>query len=487
MLRQRWIFGKWFLYLNIDTFINQRGSIVINQGEGLIVKLLAGTVILLMLIPTGVIAIEPSSQDNDLMLNAKKSESKTEEALAAAVSRAERTFRVTVGDKTEEHPFYGRGSKMGFAVDGVFGKELVLTRGVTYIFDVDTNIQHDFYFTAEPRGKGAGTLTDGIIGQFVYKAKVAFTPGPRTPDRVYYACRNHEYMGGLIHVVNKGETVSLENTKGKPVIPVAPAVISESEVQQKIDFAKLMVMGQTAKRVEDSGNTEAMGLLDKARSGISSAEAALLSGNNEEALTVIELALANAKSAIESVPPEENVVVDQRARYEELLKDFRSYKGTYEQRYNQSIKNGDQLFDKRPTPETIQQMDNAAVELSTKGDYKGASEILVKARNIVTTALVGVLEGEEVVYDKKFATSLEEYQYELARYRSYEELIPLALERVRPTKEATELLNGFVEKGKKIKREASDVARRGDYPTAVMGLQEATRQIQKALMVAGVK
>lgn len=448
-------------------------------------KLLAGNLILSILLSASVIATESSFSANELMLAAASSDDK-KDALALAVSKAEHTFTVSSGEKTVGHPFYNRGSKMGFAVDGTFGKELVLTRGVSYIFDVNTSVRHDFYFTTKARGKGAGTVTKGVIGQFTYNSKVAFTPDRTIPDRMFYACRNHEYMGGLIHIINKGETVVLESATPKPVIPAAPVVVSENEVKQKIAFAKLMVMGQTAKRVEDSGNAEAMDLLDKARSGISASEAALKSDNNEEALTIVESALDNAKAAIEKLP-KEKVVVDHRARYAELLQDFRNYKDSYTQKYKQAKQKDDTSLDEQLDPKVIQEMDDAAVELSTKGNYKEANEILVRAQVMVTSALVGAFKGETVNYDKAFATAQEEYQYELARYKSYEELIPLALEQNKPSEGAIQLINAFVEKSGKIVGEANEVADKGDYATAVLGLHEATRQIQRALMIAGVR
>ncbi|HHJ81252.1 MAG TPA: hypothetical protein ENJ65_06420, partial [Candidatus Tenderia electrophaga] len=147
----------------------------------------------------------------------------TDEVPAADVNE-EYVFSVTSSKKTEEHPFYNLGSQLGFAVDGVFGKEIILSRGKTYIFDVNSNVKHDFYFSRKAKGWGTGTVTEGITGQFIYKGKIKFTPNDQVPGRIFYACRNHKYMGGLVHVINEGVTVALEGANLSNSIQAASAI-----------------------------------------------------------------------------------------------------------------------------------------------------------------------------------------------------------------------------------------------------------------------
>jgi hypothetical protein len=114
-------------------------------------------------------------------------------------------FTVTAAAKEASHPFFGKGNSLGFIVNGVPGASLTLVRGKTYTFSIDTGPMHDFYISKNPRGWGGGTVTEGVDGNFTYKGYVTFKPSAATPDLVYYACRNHQYMGGEIHVVNPGE------------------------------------------------------------------------------------------------------------------------------------------------------------------------------------------------------------------------------------------------------------------------------------------
>ncbi len=424
----------------------------------------------------------PTSQDAPI----NKETSHKQELYPATVVGVGQTFAVTSGVKTGEHPFHGHGSKMAFAVDRILGRELVLTRGVTYVFNVDTSVRHDFYLSTEAKGRGAGTVTEGVFGQFVYKGNVTFTPNKATPRRVFYACRNHKFMGGLIHIVDEGETAVLGDAKRYLVESAAPSPLSENEIKQKIELLKGMVTGQLAGRIEQGTDSSSMGLLGKARSGVLVAEAALREGNNHKALSVVESALQHAKAAIRMIPADSDMI-DHHARYVELLKHFRIYKDSYQQKYTDAKNKGDKLFAGQSNPSVFQKMNDDALALSSAGDYAAANELLTQAQSRVIIALTRVYEGEQILYDKSFATAQEEFQYELARYESFEELIPIAIAKRRPSKAVIEFMNGYVDKGKKIASEAKAIARTSDYATAVVGLQEATRQIQRALVSAGVR
>jgi len=134
-------------------------------------------------------------------------------ASAVPAQPAEYDFAVVTATKDKTHPFYGKGDQLGMVVNGVQGGTLVLVRGKTYTFDVNTGLMHDFYFSTKPTGWGTGTVTKGVQGQFTYKGVVTFSPTAETPDLIYYACRNHKFMGSEIHIVNRGEEGKFKGVK----------------------------------------------------------------------------------------------------------------------------------------------------------------------------------------------------------------------------------------------------------------------------------
>src|SRR3569623_1684517 len=226
---------------------------------------------------------------------------------SVVLDRTPHVFNVTVETKDASHPNYGRGVPMGFVVDGTPGKELALTRGVTYTFAVRTGIQHDFYFTTSPIGRGAGTVTDGVVGQFIYNADAQFTPTASTPAVVYYECRNHKYMGGKIHVGNPGEKVALglpspeDNQKDTEV----KRSYTADQVKQKLNFDDMVIVSSAAaKRVAASGNADAKQFATQAQQELAQARSALGAGNNNAAMDNVVDALRLMYSATTLVPDE---------------------------------------------------------------------------------------------------------------------------------------------------------------------------------------
>ena len=97
-----------------------------------------------------------------------------------------------------------------------------------------------------------------------------------------------------------------------------------------------------------------------------------------------------------------------------------------------------------------------------------------------------MLNAQTIVYDLNFKTAEEEYNYEAKRFKSYEELVPVAIEQKKPAPGAVKLMDSFVEKGRFQQQEAIKKAKSGDFPVAITMMQSATEQIRRALRIAGV-
>jgi tetratricopeptide (TPR) repeat protein len=396
-----------------------------------------------------------------------------------------REFTVTVGKKDPSHPNYGRGHDIGFIVDGVQGKELVLTRGVTYTFLVNTNVQHDFYFTTSPVGRGVGTVTDGIKGQFTYRGVVSFTPGASTPAVLYYECRNHPYMGGKIHIANAGDKVTIGvEPRERSVAPVEQIKVTTAEVKQKLMYAEMVINSSAPmKRVEASDNFQAKRFAAGAKEQLGNAKSALAGGDTTAAMQAVNEALRLMSAATRLVPDEASLV-DYKARYTELLDQVRGFDKSYKRNVARGVtpKSGKALD--RPQFDSLMQ---EAKGLAAKEQYAEAVKPLQSANDILTAALGALLESQTVVYDKNFATPQEEYEYELSRYTSYEELIPLAIEQRKPSEQTVGMMDVLAKRAKEIKLEALVLAAKGDHKQAIMALQAATERLQRALRMAGVQ
>ena len=435
---------------------------------------------------------------------AKKSEVKPVDVTPAVVATTEKVkkvykiptdpneFLVISEVKNKTHPFYGRGLDSGFTVNGEQGKELAVKRGEKYKFEVDTGVKHDFYLSTSPQGWGAGTYTDGVDGQFVFEGEVVFVPSEATPDLLYYQCRNHKYMGGKIYVLDKGEDLaklkaSLAKAEIKKTGVKRPTkAVSASSVKQKLSYAQMVLMSKSAKRVESSGNAEAVATLGQARAQIAAAKSTLAAGNVEQAMNEVNEGLRLVTAASRAVTTDSDMAgVNQKAKYDELKNSLKTYEGSYERNTDRMKKSG-QKKSAKLDQKAYKRLVDEGNALASKGDYVGANKSLGKAQQMITSVLTDMLHAQTITYDKNFETPKEEYEYELARLESYEELVPLAIERKHPSQRALGLIDGFVKKAGKIKQEGKDLAAKGDYKMAIMAMQAATSNVQRGLRIAGV-
>lgn len=414
----------------------------------------------------------------------------------ASLAAEKRDFVVTAAPKDSTHPFYGQGSKMGLVVDGVQGKTLVLTRGVEYTFNVNTGPMHDFYFSSNPVGQGASTITEGVTGQFTYRGTVEFAPAASTPGVVYYQCRNHKNMGGKIHVVDKGQAAPVESsstaapapaeTEGSSAPPPVTPSAMEAQVKQKIDFSNMLVnASKGAQRISASSNAQAKDMLGSARAHLDASRTALAAGDIGKAQADVDESLKLVSAAARLVPSDSQEVTDPKFRYNELLDAIKTFESSYKQHRDRlATKKGaaaNTLDTKKFQDALVQARGHADA-----GHYDEANKVLMGAQRMVTSALGALLNAETVVYDKNFATPAEEYEYELSRYKSYEELIPLAIEQRNPPAATVEKMRELSEKAKAMHGDAVQQASKQDYATAIGNLQDATMQLQRALMIAGV-
>lgn len=416
------------------------------------------------------------------------------QAVEDASPEPDRTFVVTVAEKDPSHPNYGIGSNLGMVVDGVQGKELILTRGKTYAFKVETDVKHDFYLTTSPVGRGAQVLTEGVTGNFTYRGIVTFTPSDASPDIAYYQCRNHESMGGKLHIVNPGDEdkVVIESPARQAVPPGDAALtgetaVTESQVNQKLGFAEMFInQSQAAKRLAQSTDANALSMYQQSQEKLATAREIVTKGDFDQAMSAVDEALRLMSEASRLVPSASQLE-EQRARFAELTEGVKTFEASYTKNIERLSKDPKKKDVDRLDLDQIHDAVRQATKLADDDQYVEANRILAKAQREITRVLSEMLDNTTVVYDKNFATPVEEYEYELARYLSYEELIPIALEQKQPSKRAIELMDQFVQKAKDLKGQAEQEAAKQNHETSIQMLQAATDHLQRALQIAGVR
>lgn len=406
---------------------------------------------------------------------------------AIPVSTGPDHFVITAARKDTSHPFYGKGHEMGFLVNNVPGKEIVLERGKTYRFDVVTDPKHDVYISLKDIGWGSVPYTKGIEGMYTYKGTIIIKPDKETPDTLYYSCRNHPYMGGKIHIVDPGETVTIAKRAAVKSTDANTKAVerTQADVNQKIMFANMLLSSKNTQAIAKSNITDAVDLYKQAEKALDSAKSQLKNGNNNDAYKSAESAIALIKKSSKLVP-NESQLAHLKERNKELLVSVKDFEDSHKDNYDRILKKQGKEAAVDYDKSKVEKLKASAADYAKKGDYGKANNALEEAQHVITAAIHKMLNNQTIVYDLKFENAQEEYEYELKRFEGYYELIPIAVEQKKPAEGAKKLMESFADKGKNLRDQAVQKAKAGDFPTAIAMLQDATKDVRRGLRMIGV-
>ncbi|MFV2055981.1 MAG: hypothetical protein ACC707_05900 [Thiohalomonadales bacterium] len=398
-------------------------------------------------------------------------------------------FVITVDDKDSRHPFFTKGYPKGFSVNDVPGKEMVMERGKTYQLEVITNPLHDVYISRKDIGWGSSAWTEGITGQFIYNGIIKVKPGKNTPSHLFYACRNHPYMGGQIYIVNPGEKAKIKKhvapSKSAIAASKKPRQVTAAMVNQKLMFANMLIKSKTTERVQKGTNEVAKKLQAAAEISIASAKKALAADDVEKAYGFAAQGVNDLKQVKKLVPSESQLAL-LKSRYKELIQSLENFEKSHKKSYQRTIKKKGKESAVDYDHEKVKQLKQSAEAAVKATDYNLGNKSLDEAQRIVTLAIKKMMDSQTVVYDLNFETAEEEYEYELRRFKGYEILIPIAVKMKRPSEGAKKLMQTYLKKGQEMRDAAIAKAKGENFPVAIAMLHDATKEVRRALRMVGV-
>ena len=378
---------------------------------------------------------------------------------------------------------------MAFVVNGVQGRTLVLVRGKTYTFNIDTGVMHDFYFSTNPVGWGIGTLTEGVESQFIYKGIVTFKPAAETPDVIYYQCRNHKFMGGQIYIANPGEEDKIETLEPPTVTtPIQADIppVNKDELKQKINFLEISInKSDSAKRIAASNNAEAKAKLKDAQGILTVGKSAFDSDNLQLAKTKIDEAYGLMTEAARLVPSE---FMQKKAKnnFDEAVQGVKGLETSYVQSYEAIVKGGGKKIEKLDS-DKIHRMIGSARALFEEGKYDKANEIISDAKGEISSALANMFTHTTTSYDTIFSLLEQEYTFELAHFSSHEKELLQVIEQMHPSPAEITLMESQIKIGKEKRDQAIADAKQQNFAGALEKIKNATGLLEAALKSAGVR
>tara|TARA_R100001460_G_scaffold21902_1_gene44565 strand:- start:38 stop:943 length:906 start_codon:yes stop_codon:yes gene_type:complete len=133
----------------------------------------------------------------------------------------------TVASKTTNHIYEGTGSGNGYKIDGVEAPFIQFEPGNTYRFNQadSSNSGHPirFYLDAAKNNiYSTGVTTNGTPGSSGAYTQIVVSTA--TPQRLYYQCSSHGYMGNLART----SSTSFADTTGSAILTITGGSITDS-------------------------------------------------------------------------------------------------------------------------------------------------------------------------------------------------------------------------------------------------------------------
>lgn len=293
----------------------------------------------------------------------------------------------------------------------------------------------------------------------------------------------------------------IRRVAGILVLCLAQAANAQAPAQQKNDggiplglaqrqaFARSLIEdASVARRIRDSGDAEAQQLLAAAGNSYQGGVAALGSGDFPGAEKLFNDVMAMMGRARRRAPDVAAITARQRSDYQKLLASVesmqKSYLG-YQKRAKPPVGAPDADSGERASQDAAKLLETAKAQ-AAEGHLNDALQTAGRAEQIMKTILGRVLGSTVEVYTQKFASLAEEYAFESERNRSLMELIPVAIEELRPAEDARQTIESLVYQARAAADLAEQYVQLRDYDKALANMRSATGYLQFALTAAGL-
>jgi tetratricopeptide (TPR) repeat protein len=260
-----------------------------------------------------------------------------------------------------------------------------------------------------------------------------------------------------------------------------PAESTRVQLEQKIRLTSTLLSDSpTALRITRSGNQQAVTHLDEGRVHHALAEDLLARSDLDGARRAVDNALHHLGMARRLVP-------DASARQAAALQRHTQYLDSIE-RLIEAWRNRVGAQSPNDTTDITAAIGlvGTARQLAQNGRYEEANQTLARAEGVVLTGLNRALQAGTLDYTLRPSSPQEEFQHELARYRGFSELVPLAMHELKPRSDALTRIERYNQTSNALQAQALAQFQQGNTRQALVHIRNATLYAQRALQAAGL-
>lgn len=264
----------------------------------------------------------------------------------------------------------------------------------------------------------------------------------------------------------------------------APAKRAETppdrgQVERRLQSVKTLIESSSAARqIEASSNAEAQAQRNKARQLRRHAEEAFDAGDLRSASGLLDDAARQMFEGVRMIAGERDKTENLAAALAARLESARALLAAHKRISVEKPGTG--------STDTVKRVEGMLEEARAHlaAQRYGEARPLVDQAYLMAKASIGTMRGgDTLVRSLKFASKEEEYHYEVDRNDTHRMLLQILVQ-----KQAGDAGAGraFVERAAELRRDADAAGRRGDFINAIRLLEEATRELVRAIRGAGV-
>lgn len=253
-------------------------------------------------------------------------------------------------------------------------------------------------------------------------------------------------------------------------------------VEQKRQLvARILEDSPASRRIEGSDHEEARKQLAAARAKSVHAGELLDRGDLGAGDAALNEAMAMISRARQMVPDSRRRVIEHRVRYEQLAASVDTMLGAA----RRQLERAGSSRERSEVDQAAHHVEEAR-SLAGAERFEDATRVLMGAERTLVSALRATLGGATLDYTLRFESPAEELAFEIDRFNSLHQLVPLAIAELRPGREAAALVDRHVKRGTALREAAAREAARREWPAALKSVREASDWMQRALLAAGL-
>jgi len=245
---------------------------------------------------------------------------------------------------------------------------------------------------------------------------------------------------------------------------------------------KLLTESSAAKQIEASGSSEALAGQDAARTHYDKAKSAERAGDLETANAELSLATREIMRAV-SLAGQSGRVQDKKVR------DFHNREESINallDAHSRVMRENGKAAEAQELERLVRSNLAEANQLVEQGSVDEGRQLLDETYAATKVAVDQIRDGETLVRSLNFASKEEEYRYELDRNDTHQMLVRVLLDEKMKNERISQQVEPFLEEAGALRKRAEKEAGKGKFDDAVATLEESTRQITRAIRMAGI-